>query len=551
MRALFANEFPNLRLDSGAPLLVLAPRDEPSMKALAPQMWKQKGAKPSGFFQHGWEKQFAMVQLDEDLPGAYGVVYHEYVHTLLHMNFRWLPLWLDEGLAEFYGNTRFEQSQMFVGAPSSRVRILQARGLIPLETLLAVNQSSPYYHDEDKVQTFYAESWALTHFLAMEKGQRLTEFYRLVQQGVDEKKAFQQVIGDFKEVEKNLDQYVHKLTMPSWVLKNPPQIDERNFTVRSLSLAETEAELGGYHLWSGGVGDARPLIEQALKNDPQLGLAHENMGFLDFAEGKDEEAVREFAQAYELDGSRYLSLFFKTMLSPSARSDVPADQASFHDALLKALQLNSEFAPPYTQLARLDVRQGKLTNALAVARKAEQLEPSRAGYHLLSGRIMLRMGQGTEAATMAKYVADHWYGADHDEAVELWDSVPATQRPIGDHPRYETVPQGAQTVEGRVESVTCGDKDEGLTLVLDHDGQSLSFHGAKGGWHGGFPDTIWYGEDHFSFCHHVEGMRAVVTYKPSSDKIYAGDLAELELREDLPASLAVSKTEEAKPEENR
>jgi hypothetical protein len=34
------------------------------------------------------------------------------------MNFRWLPVWLDEGVAELYRNTRFEQSQMLIGAPS-------------------------------------------------------------------------------------------------------------------------------------------------------------------------------------------------------------------------------------------------------------------------------------------------------------------------------------------------------------------------------------------------------------------------------------------------
>jgi tetratricopeptide (TPR) repeat protein len=546
MRTVFANGFPKLRLDSGAPLLVLAPRDEPSMKALAPQLWKQKGAKPAGYFQHGWEKQFAVVRVDEDAPGAYQVVYHEYVHTLLHMNFRWLPVWLDEGLAEFYGNTRFERSRMLVGAFGSRVSILRAMPLIPLETLLAVNQTSPYYHDEDKVQMFYAECWALTHFLtfdpAMEQGKRLNEFYKLLQQGMDQKKAFQQMFGDFKEVEKNLDQYVHKLTMPTWVLNNPPQIDEKAFALRSLSLGEAETELGAYHLWSHDIADARSLIEHALKTDPQLGLAHENMGFLDFADGRDEEAAQEFSRACALDGSRYLSLFFKTMLSQVARSDAPADQASFHDALLKTIDLNSEFAPAYVQLARLAVRQGDPSNALAVARKAEQLEPSRAGYHLLSGEIMLRMGRGAEAAALAKYVAERWYGADHDEAVELWNNVPAAQRPAGDL-ASATIPQVLQTIEGRMTSANCGDKDHGLELVLDHDGHPMSFH-SKVGWTGGFSDTLWYGEDHFSFCRHVEGLRVVVRYKPPSDKSYAGDLAEVEVRDDLPASL-VSKTHEA------
>jgi len=536
MRAVFASGFPSFRLDSGAPLLVLAPRDESSMKALAPQIWKRKGAKPAGFFQNGWEKQFAVVQLDEVRPGAYMVVYHEYTHSLLHMNSHWLPIWLDEGLAEFYGSTRFEQTQTFVGAPSPRFQVLVSRTLIPIATLIAVNQPSPYYHDEDKVQMFYAEAWALTHYLIfgpeMAQGKKLIEFFALVQAGMEQTKAFQEVFGNPKDMDAKLDQYVHKVAMPTWVGKNPPPTDEKAFTARTLRPAETKAELGGYHLWSRDLVDAKPLIEEALKNDPKLALAHEDMGFVDFEEGKDEDAAREFAQAYELDDKQYLSLFYRTMLSPIAHSDVPTDQGAFRDALLKTIHLNRQFAPAYVELARLAVRQGNLTVALSIARKAEQLEPSRAGYHLLSGQIMLRLGRGSEAATSAKYVADRWFGPDHDEALELWNSVPTADKPAGDPPSEVPTP-GTQAVGGRLTSANCGEKES--IFGVDHDGQKLTFRSA-GGWFGGYSDTLWFAGDHFSFCHHTEGLRAVVRYKPSPDQTYAGDLTEIELREDLPAS---------------
>ena len=36
---------------------------------------------------------------------TYALVFHEYTHSILHMNARWLPTWLDEGMAEFYGYT--------------------------------------------------------------------------------------------------------------------------------------------------------------------------------------------------------------------------------------------------------------------------------------------------------------------------------------------------------------------------------------------------------------------------------------------------------------
>jgi hypothetical protein len=50
----------------------------------------------------------------------------------------------------------------------------------------------------------------------------------------------------------------------------------------------------------------------------------------------------------------------------------------------------------------------------------------------------------------------------------------------------------------------------------------------------GYSDTLWFGGDHFTLCHHLDGLRAVVRYKPSVDKPSAGEWVELELREDLP-----------------
>jgi len=551
MRAVLADQFPSFRLESGAPLLIFAAQDENTAKKLAPQVWKAKGAKPAGYFHHGWEKQFAMVRLDAIAPEAYQVVYHEYVHTILHANFRWLPVWLDEGMAEFYGNTRFQQSKIFIGAPSTRYRYLLGRPLVPIDTLLAVNQRSPYYHDEDKVQMFYAESWVLVHFLTFGPGMlntgKLTQFNNLLQQGTEQKKAFRQVFGDTAELQKNLDEYVHHFTITTAVVKSPPKLDEKAFPVRTLSMAETESQLGSYRLWSHDPADARPHIEQAVKDDPKLGLAHENMGFLDFADGKDEEAAHDFAEAYRLDGTLYLSHFYKTMLSPIARSDMPADQASLHEALLKTLDLNNQFAPSYVELALLDVRQGKYSEALRLARRAEQLEPARAGYHLLTGQILLRLGRRSDASAFARYVAERWFGPDHDEAVDLWNEIPEAQRASGE-PLSDEAPKETQTMQGKVRSTACSDKDHSFTLVLDRGNQDLTFH-SKAGFMSGFSDTIWYGEDHFTLCHHVEGLRAVVRYKSPADKSYAGDLAELELREDLPASRE-PKTDKA-PAENK
>jgi tetratricopeptide (TPR) repeat protein len=543
MRFVFATGFPGYCLEGGAPLLVFAVRDEASAKSLAPVMWKQKGAKPAGFFASGWERKYALIRMDIWKEGADEIVYHEYTHSILHLNVHWLPTWLDEGIANFYGHTRFTKDKILVGIPPEEYLRTLERPLIPVETLISVDPSSPYYHDEDKVYEFYAESWALVHFMTfgpgMDAGARLKNFFSLLQEGTEQKKAFQQVFGDFKQVDAALQIYISRFAFHAGVIPTPAQVDENSFAVRALSVAESEAEVANFHAYTGDRVAARALAEQAIKDDPNLGLAHEVLGFMDFNEGKDNEALDQFKKACGADHKLWLSLFAEIMMSPIATSSSDDDENAFHDALIQVLKINPDFAPAFVQLAKLALRRGNPTNALSVSRKAEQLEPMRAGYHILSGQILLLLGRYKEAADFAKFVADRWYGADHDEAVELWNRVPPDQRPA--YTLAETSPKDTKSLVGIVRSVQCGNEESEYTLALDHDGTSLNFH-HKGGFAAGFSDTLWYGEDHFNLCHHLEGLRAIVSYRGPAEGTYAGDIAEVEIRDDPPVQIPVQKS---------
>jgi hypothetical protein len=220
MRAMFSSQFPKYRLDSPAPLLILAPVDEQTTKKLIPTFWEHAGPKPAGVFFHGWEREYALVRLDtvgSDRASAdtFAVVYHEYVHTLLHLNAQWLPRWLDEGLAEYYGFTRFENGHTYVGAPPrSRgyMGVLYQRSSMPLDQFL--DKKDSFAKDEQDTHLFYAQSWALVHFLTMsegmEGGAKLNQFFFALQLGTEQKKAFQETFGEFKQVQKSYDQYLQR-----------------------------------------------------------------------------------------------------------------------------------------------------------------------------------------------------------------------------------------------------------------------------------------------------------------------------------------------------
>ena len=188
IHAIFALALPGLRTDSGAETIVIAARDVNSFKDLLSPAEKKRADNLAGEFRKGWEKDYVLVRLD--IPDENrNVVYHEYIHKLLALNFTRIPVWLDEGLAEFFGNTLIKSDGIYIGAPSQRIGLLRARVAYPLATILSVGRNSPYYRDEDKVGLFYAQSWGLTHFLMlgpnMGNGQRMNAYLRSLQQGED------------------------------------------------------------------------------------------------------------------------------------------------------------------------------------------------------------------------------------------------------------------------------------------------------------------------------------------------------------------------------
>jgi tetratricopeptide (TPR) repeat protein len=540
VRAVFASQFPGFALDAPAPLLVLAARDEYTMKMLLPQAFKAGvGSQIGGQFVRGWERNYALVRMDYMIsdrinPDTYSTVYHEYIHTLLHANFRWLPTWLDEGLAEFYAYTRFEGDKMYIGAPSKsrRLQLLDARSPTPLRTLITTRGSIS--RDQEDSALFYAQAWALTHFLTfgpgMGQGDKLKVFFNLLQRGTNQVKAFEQVFGNIEEVDKAYLKYINQIAYPTGVIPYVANVQEKDYAERQMSMAETQAELGAFFILFHNHDHTRELAEAAIKSDPKIALAHEDLGFVEFNEGKDDDALREMSQAVELDPKSSIPLFAKTMITTTAaRPEGAADQKALREGLEKVVGLDPRFAPAYVELAKLDLVQGDAAAALPLAQKAEGLQPFRSGYHVMTGQILLRTGHPTEASAKAAYVAERWGGPDYDEAMELWNSIPVEKR-VPDGPAIRVMPKDVLVAEGTVKAVTC--KDRAFTITVENDGKALTFHSQ--GSPVGYSDTLWVGHDHFTPCYHVDGLRAVVRYKASADAAYAGDLMVVGFRDSLP-----------------
>jgi hypothetical protein len=166
MQSVFHTLFPKIQINTLGPITVLAIKDEKDFRALEPAAYLAKGQiHLGGLFLRAPDKNYVLLRLDAEGDHPYAVVYHEYTHLLMSKA-ESIPLWFNEGLAEFYENTDIREKDVALGqfSPES-LFVLRQNRLLPLATLFTVDYSSPYYHEENKGSIFYAESWALMHYL--------------------------------------------------------------------------------------------------------------------------------------------------------------------------------------------------------------------------------------------------------------------------------------------------------------------------------------------------------------------------------------------------
>jgi tetratricopeptide (TPR) repeat protein len=525
IRAVFAQGLFNMRVDSGAETIILAPSDENAMKALLPALFEKKrgGGLIAGLFHRGWEKDYVIVRLDMQGEGS-STIYHEYVHKLVALNFPRLPMWLDEGLAEFFGNAQFRENKTLLGVPSPRIRTLRERAPIPFPTFLAVTPGSPYTRDDDKVLLFYAQAWGFTHFLmfgpGMGNGEKLNEYLRLLQTGINREDAFKRAFGDPASLEYPFDRYFRQFELRAMSFKDPIQIEKASLIGKKLTPAEAYTALAGLHVYFRDNDKAHEEVQRAITADPKLAGAHEFAGLLAFQTGNDSEATKEFTQAVSLDPKLYLARFYMAMMGPSFKGDTNRAK-ELEQQLAEVQRLAPNFAPAYVIRSRVFVAEQKFPEALESAMKARNLEPDRAGYHLNLAQIRFLSGDAGSALQISKYVARRWTGTDRFEGLALLAAIREQAKiPPSSDESDEEATLAAETAsltraEGVVESVLC-EKSKPFELTLRQGEKRMKFQSGRSLKGMGFADTIWYGHDRFDPCRHTAGLNAIAWYSPQA-----------------------------------
>jgi tetratricopeptide (TPR) repeat protein len=392
MRSVFNTILPHASDDAGSPIVVLALKDRKAFRSLEPASYLGKDQLDlAGLFISAQDKHYILLRLDAQGEHPFATVYHEYTHYMLRKA-PWLPLWLNEGLAEFYQNTDIHDKDVLVGQPSGDdIYYLRENRLLPLATLLKVDYASPYYHDEQKGSVFYSESWALTHYLVVtdrsKNTHHLTDYVQALARNQDSVTAAQAAFGDLNQLQKTLEGYIRQGAFAMFKMNVAVPVDTATFQVRPVPAPEADAVRADVLINTQRNKEAEALLETSLRDDPNNALAHEAMGSLKFREGDIAAAQKWYAEAVQLDSQSYLAhYYFAAMSMQSSNRD---HDAAIESSLRAAIKLNPAFAPSYDSLATFyATRDRNLGEAHMLNIQAVQLDPENLNYRLNAASVL-------------------------------------------------------------------------------------------------------------------------------------------------------------------
>src|SRR5438094_663847 len=351
------------------PTLVYLFDDENALKPFVP-LYHGKPAVVGGYCHCGSSDDVSIIVAGlARYAESSAIIFHEYAHLLVHTAVRDVPVWLNEGLAQYYSTFALKNGgrQADIGRPIARhVQLLRER-LLPVAQLLAVDQTSALYNEGERRSIFYAESWALTHYLLMERpngASIVNRYLTAVAAGTPSEKAFVDATGvSLKEMDTELLRYVTRPTFSAltFVLADRVDVDEPE-RARTISAAEAEARLGDVQMRVGRINEAAVRIEAAAAAGPDVAQAQLALALLRVRQERKSDAWAPLEKAAALAPDDFIAqyTYARTLLDrldeheravaeqrarEAAAREAAAREAAAHEAALREAVVDARADP--------------------------------------------------------------------------------------------------------------------------------------------------------------------------------------------------------------
>ena len=340
---------------------------------------------------------------------------HEYVHYLVSQNFGRVPVWINEGLAEFYSTAKWDKKTISIGMPyMARLQSLRAAPPMPLGRLVQVGLSSPEYSQPRLVENFYASCWLVTHYLLTDivTQPKVWAFLRDLQTGMGEDEAFAKNFGiTHSELDKKVVDHMNDMfrggRVKYWGIDAGSPMGGGSVETKPLTRQDALSRLGILALSESERerSFARAHFDAALAVAPKHPLALYGLGLLSQLLGRRGEAERLFieaapgcpeeAAAHRLAGWAYLHRY---MTSDGGN---PADIALGREHLLHSIKLHPGSREIFELLVagyEIDPSKDDLRQGIDFLMEMYAKRPWSVWIYLLAGKLQYSAGDYKEAA---------------------------------------------------------------------------------------------------------------------------------------------------------
>ena len=415
-REVFTRLFPQVKFNTPVPTTVVVFKSDSSYRPFKPH------SNTAGYFQAGPDVNY--ITLTTEVSGEqspYTVIFHEYTHLLVNSTLGSAPSWFNEGLAEYYSSFSIsDDSKIILGRPiSSHVYLLRDKKMLPLPLLFQVDNKSPYYNERDKQSIFYAQSWALMHYLIHRPGDAgsIDKFLKLIDGGKAMEQAFQEAFKTtYQKMEQELRAYIRNDRYPVTSGKFERKLSfDTELQVAPVSESEAQAYLGDLLLHSSRA-ESETYLQKALALDPQQPMAHASLAMLRVRQGKIDEARVGLERAAAANSQNYLIHYYyayalsrqgmneSQMISGFSKENL----AKMREELKKAIALRPDFPESYSLLAFINLVDGtKLEESADLLKQALAVSPGRNDLALLLVRVYMRAEDFKSARQLAEKLSQN------------------------------------------------------------------------------------------------------------------------------------------------
>ena len=340
------------------------------------------------------------------------VVFHEYSHLITSNIAGNVPVWLNEGLAEFYSTFQLVgDREAMIGRPvPGHLQRLNQHALLSLEELLNVKHDSPLYNEGDRRSIFYAQSWALTHLLLVSQPPRrdkLGAYVASVDDGAPPLEAWQRAFAADR-IDRELQNYIRRSIFNVFRFRFTDKTTSFDGAAVPMAAADAEAFLAHLLVQQQREDEAIERLDRAAS--PAAGWpAVVRAGI---AASRDDKAGAAKALLGLPAGSDWLTAYFAGVtladLASGGRDALPAAEyqaaRSYFDAAQKG---RSEIPNAMARRVLLELRNTPTPSpeALETIQRARALAPGREDYVFLNAQVLAQMDRYPQAAALLRSLA--------------------------------------------------------------------------------------------------------------------------------------------------